>query len=100
MEDDVPKKTKEERNRLILELQESISVKRNKRWIGKNVPVLVEGLSRKSRRSVKAGTVQLCGRARSNKTVVFEGTTELTGKIIEVEISDATANTLKGRRVK
>ncbi|MBI3990709.1 MAG: tRNA (N6-isopentenyl adenosine(37)-C2)-methylthiotransferase MiaB [Candidatus Omnitrophica bacterium] len=99
LKDDVPKKVKEERNYALLELQENIAVRKNKELIGKTIPVLVEGLSSKARQAAKCGTSQLCGRTRINKIAVFDGASDLKGKFVEVEICDATANTLIGRKV-
>lgn len=87
--DDVPLEVKKERNQRLLKLQDEISLKKNKRSIGTEVEVLVEGISKNNKD-------RLMGRTRRNKIVVFSGTDDLTGKLVKVKIVDATAHTLYG----
>ncbi|MEJ2109648.1 MAG: 30S ribosomal protein S12 methylthiotransferase RimO [Acidobacteriota bacterium] len=44
----IPSRTAEKRRRILMKQQESISVQKNRKLIGKRMPVLVEGLSRES----------------------------------------------------
>ena len=87
--DDVPLERKKERNQALLELQEEISLKQNRRWIGKEMEVLVEGPS-------KRNPNKLMGRTRQNHIAVFEGGTELAGSLVHVTVAEATALTLFG----
>lgn len=89
--DDVAAHKKTERIVRLNELQKSISLKKNQAAIGRTYEVLVEGPSRKR-------PEDWMGRTDGNKIVIFpEGDFE-TGDLIQVEIHDATANTLLGRQ--
>ncbi|HXG50913.1 MAG TPA: tRNA (N6-isopentenyl adenosine(37)-C2)-methylthiotransferase MiaB [candidate division Zixibacteria bacterium] len=88
-EDDVAEEIKKERLLKVQNLQREISLRRNRERIGAVEEVLVEGESRK-----KNG--QLTGRARSNRIVNFDGPEELTGALVAVRITGATANSLLG----
>ncbi len=73
----------------LIELSEKCSEEQNRKYIGKTLPVLVEGVSRK-------GGNELCGKTDSARMVIFTGTPEMTGRIINVRITDAKLNTLCG----
>lgn len=60
--------------------------------IGKEVEVLVEGISKK-------GKNQLAGKTRDFKICVFDGTEDLIGQLVRVRIYKATSGTLIGERV-
>lgn len=92
LEDDVPKKVKEERNRFLLELQAEISLKKNNGLVGTEVEILVDGRSRKDAK-------RLSGRTRTDKVVVFEGDRSFIGKLAKVAIDQATTYTLMGECV-
>ncbi|MDO8092671.1 MAG: tRNA (N6-isopentenyl adenosine(37)-C2)-methylthiotransferase MiaB, partial [Candidatus Brocadiales bacterium] len=85
--DDVPEEIKKERNQLLLELQRRISAEANRKMIGKTVEVLVEGSS-------KSDTKKLTCRTRQNQIAVFEGSSNLTGKLVNVTVYDSTDLTL------
>lgn len=85
--DDVPLEKKKERNQALLELQEEISLRRNRRWIGQEVEVLVEGASRRN-------PDKMMGRTRQNHIAVFDGWTELAVGLAKVTVARATALTL------
>jgi tRNA-2-methylthio-N6-dimethylallyladenosine synthase len=89
MADDVPAEEKARRNQLLLELQRSISLEKNRADAGKTVEVLVEGPSKKDPR-------HLSGRTRANQIVVFDGPERLAGELVSVRIEEATALTLFG----
>ncbi len=86
--DDVPREVKEERNQLLLALQDEISLKRLRRYEGQTVDVLIEGPGKREG--------QLFSRTRGNHGVIIAGSPELIGKTIPVTIADATAHTLFG----
>lgn len=85
--DDVPEEIKKERNQILLELQKEISTEENKKMIGKAVEVLVEGSSKSDKK-------RLTGRTRQNQIVVFDGPSNLAGKLINVTVYDSTDLTL------
>ncbi len=90
LKDDVPDETKRARNLKLLELQKKISLELNKKIIGKEVQVLVEGAS-------KSDPNRLSGRTRQNHIVVFDGLQELVGKLVGVVIHEVTDLTLFGK---
>ena len=90
LKDDVPDETKRARNMKLLELQKQISLEVNKKIIGKEVQVLVEGAS-------KSDPNRLSGRTRQNHIVVFNGSQELVGKLVGVLIHEVTDLTLFGK---
>jgi len=88
--DDVPDSVKKERLARLQVLQEELSLRKNRAEVGKILPVLVEGAS------LDAGG-QMSGRTPHARIVNFDGGPEMTGDILEVEITDASAYSLKGR---
>lgn len=89
LEDDVADEVKRARNMRLLELQKGISLEENRKMIGRMVEVLAEGTS-------KSDSNKLTGRTRQNHIVVFNGSRELVGKLINVLIYEATDLTLHG----
>jgi len=90
LKDDVPDETKRARNMKLLELQKHISLEENKKMIGKEVQILVEGAS-------KSDPNRLSGRTRQNHIVVFNGSQDLVGKLVGVVIHEVTDLTLFGK---
>jgi len=90
--DDVPWEEKKWRNVALLDIQAAVNLEENRRFVGREVEVLVEGTSKRDPR-------RLTGRLRTNHIVVFEGSPELAGQLIKVRVTDATALTLAGDRV-
>jgi len=103
-DDDVPDEEKRRRNQELLMLQNQISAEENQKEIGKMVKVLVEGPSKSSRtesnhpnnNKTESPTIQLTGRTHADRIVVFNGSPNQIGQIIEVTIHDATPHTLLG----
>ncbi|MGE5355498.1 MAG: tRNA (N6-isopentenyl adenosine(37)-C2)-methylthiotransferase MiaB [Deltaproteobacteria bacterium] len=88
--DDIPMEIKKKRLNEIIKLQNSISLAHNKKDIGKNFEILIEGKSKKSQSEMK-------GRNTQNKVVVFPGRENLKpGDYVIVKITEATSATLKG----
>ncbi|GIK78076.1 MAG: tRNA (N6-isopentenyl adenosine(37)-C2)-methylthiotransferase MiaB [Acidobacteria bacterium] len=87
----VPHPVKRERMGRLVELVQRRARERAQRFVGRTVEVLVEGPSR-------TDPSRLRGRARHNKTVNFDGTAG-PGDLVEVEITDATSQTLLGHEV-
>jgi len=88
-EDQIDEATKSSRLSQVLELQNSISLKRYNMMVGKTVEVLVEGIS-------KGGNGQLSARTRANHVVNFEGPKELIGKFCDIIINKASYHSLSG----
>jgi len=87
---DVPLEVKKERLARLIDLQESISRQRNRDLEGRRFEVLVE-------RPAKRPPGAMAGRTRGDKTVVFPGSADLAGRLIEVEIISSNGHTLFGR---
>jgi len=97
--DDVPPAVKQQRLQALMDAQNHISLQDNRQLIGSSVEVLTEGPSKRQRHAPAAGaeSVQLTGRTITDKIVVFDGPQDLTGKIVTVEITDASPLTLFAR---
>jgi tRNA-2-methylthio-N6-dimethylallyladenosine synthase len=94
-EDDVPNEVKMDRLQTLIELQKTISQKKNKESIGRTEEVLIDGKSKRDKSSWK-------GKGRSNKTVIIpkgENDNKLLGEIVKVKITDADSFTLFGEIV-
>lgn len=89
LKDDVPDDAKRSRNLKLLELQKRISLEENKKMIGKQARVLAEGVS-------KSDANRLSGRTGQNHIVVFRGSPDLVGKLVDIVIKDVTDLTLYG----
>ena len=88
--DDVPDEVKGERCRRLQELQKDISLRKNRRLIGSEQEILVEGPSR-------LGRDQLMGRTRTNRIVNFvPDEVTVVGELAKVRVMDATPNSLVG----
>ena len=87
--DDVPEDVKLRRLQEMIDLQMELSLESNKRDIGKEFEVLVEGYSKRSKE-------QLSGRTSQNKVVLFENQGQKVGDLVRVKIKDASAITLFG----
>ncbi len=89
--DDIPDRIKGLRVAQLVELQRSITLKRNRRYIGKNVEILVE-------RDATRSSTQAMGKTDGNITVVWDKKTGDVGPgaLITKHIVDASAATLYG----
>ncbi|MBI2360091.1 MAG: tRNA (N6-isopentenyl adenosine(37)-C2)-methylthiotransferase MiaB [Deltaproteobacteria bacterium] len=87
--DDVSEEVKKERLAEVQRLQNEISLRKNKHFIGAVQEILVEGPSK-----LKRG--QITGRTRTNKIVNSMGPITLSGSLTEVKIAGASANSLLG----
>ncbi len=99
--DDVPEQTKKRRNNELLAIQNAISEEDNQRFLGSEVEILVEGLSkaarvRKDDALDDASVVQLMGRTLCDRIVVFDGNPRQIGQFLPVTVYDANAHTLFG----
>ncbi|MDE6331913.1 MAG: tRNA (N6-isopentenyl adenosine(37)-C2)-methylthiotransferase MiaB, partial [Muribaculaceae bacterium] len=87
MPDNVPEEVKIERLNRMIALQNRLSAESNRRDIGKEFEVLVEGVSKRS-------TEQFVGRTSQNKTCVLPRGTYRVGELVKVRVKDATSATL------
>ncbi|MDE0145348.1 MAG: tRNA (N6-isopentenyl adenosine(37)-C2)-methylthiotransferase MiaB [Nitrospira sp.] len=92
--DDVPEAVKSERVTQLVDLQRTISSRKNRQVIGTDVDVLVEGNAKKSSR-------QWMGHTESNVTVVWDkdALPLSLGDRITIKVDDASASTLFGTPV-
>jgi tRNA-2-methylthio-N6-dimethylallyladenosine synthase len=84
----VPADFKRERVEHLIALTQQLALASHRRWVGRRVEVLVEGVSRDGLRRR--------GRTRQNVTVNVSGTVE-PGAIVAVEVTEATSTTLRAR---
>ncbi len=82
MAEQVPLAVKKERLQRLVALQNSISLEHNQEYLGQNVQVLVEGLS-------KNNPDFYTGRTSSNKIVIFKGQPEQIGQLVDLTITGA-----------
>jgi tRNA-2-methylthio-N6-dimethylallyladenosine synthase len=87
MPDNVPEDVKIERLNRMIALQNELSAESNRRDIGREFDVLVEGVAKRSKE-------QRVGRNEQNKTCVFPRGEYRIGDTIRVRVTDATSATL------
>ena len=93
--DDVPDDVKKRRNNELLEIQDAISRERNVEFIGRDVEILVEGVTK----CYENGGFQLSGRTSCDRIVVFDAEDEaIVGRFIKLKIAAAAPFTLFGER--
>ena len=90
--DDVPEEVKIRRLNELIALQNELSAESNRRCIGKEYDVLLEGVSKRSRE-------QLFGRTEQNKVVIVNRADHHIGDTVRVRITESTSATLKGEEV-
>lgn len=90
--DDVPEEVKIRRLNELITLQNELSAESNRRCIGKEYDVLLEGVSKRSRE-------QLFGRTEQNKVVIVNRADHHIGDTVRVRITESTSATLKGEEV-
>jgi tRNA-2-methylthio-N6-dimethylallyladenosine synthase len=81
--DQVPKKVRVERLNRLIEMQNRITVERNRWEVGNIAEVLAEGPAHK-------GPGLLEGKTRTNKHVVFPGDRRLVGTLAKIRLTEAT----------
>jgi len=90
--DDVPLEVKKERLARLQKLVNQQAARISQRMIGSTQRILVEGESKKDQK-------QLAGRTENNRVVNFDGNPRLVGEFIDVVITEALSNSLRGRVV-
>ena len=98
LKDDVPKKEKERRYKILTEILKETALEKNEKYIGKEVEVLVEKQEAKNKRQV------YFGKTKTYKTVKLQTTnyklqTNSVGQFIKVKIIDALPWGLKGKLI-
>ncbi|AHM80657.1 TRNA 2-methylthioadenosine synthase [Klebsiella pneumoniae 30660/NJST258_1] len=93
MVDDVPEADKKQRLYILQERINQQAMAWSRRMLGTVQRILVEGTSRKN-------IMELSGRTENNRVVNFEGTPDLVGKFVDVEIVDVYTNSLRGKIVR
>ena len=92
MVDDVPMDVKKERNQILLGLQEQVSKIRTASYVGKEVEVLVEGPTARSKN-------RYSGRTDTNMICIFDapenGAKDLIGKLAKLRVVGSTPLTLQ-----
>jgi len=88
--DDVPLEQKKARLMRLQELVNSQAARISHGMVGSTQRILVEGESRKSSK-------QLAGRTENNRIVNFDGPARLVGEFVDVVITEALNNSLRGR---
>ena len=88
--DDVPREEKRRRWRVLQDLMEDITLRKNQEFVGKTVEVLVDKYEEK-------GEMKVCaGNSREMKLVNFAGGNEDIGKLVNVKINKAREWVLEG----
>lgn len=116
-EDNVPEEVKRRRNNELLAVQNQISTEESEKFIGQEVEILVEGMSKSANKLTILGQseeaadggeantrgaadsnsiVQLTGRTPCDRIVVFDGPKSLIGEMKKVKITKANPFTLFG----
>ena len=90
--DDIPEEVKVRRLNELIAQQNELSAESNKRCIGKEFDVLLEGVSKRSKD-------QLFGRTGQNKVVIIDRGTHHIGETVRVMITESSSATLKGKVV-
>jgi tRNA-2-methylthio-N6-dimethylallyladenosine synthase len=88
--DELPLAAKKERLMRLQELVNSQAAKISRAMVGSSQRILVGGLSKKSPQ-------QLAGRTENNRVVNFDGHPRLVGRFVDVVITEALRNSLRGR---
>jgi tRNA-2-methylthio-N6-dimethylallyladenosine synthase len=92
LHDDVPPAVKKHRLAILKRRIDELAAAISQSMIGGVERVLVTGPSRKD-------AAQLCGRTGNNRVVNFDGGAELIGRFVDVRITEALPNSLRGERV-
>ncbi|MES9812550.1 MAG: tRNA (N6-isopentenyl adenosine(37)-C2)-methylthiotransferase MiaB [Candidatus Thiodiazotropha sp.] len=89
LQDDVPLALKQQRLERLQQLVNSQAQRISRRMVGTVQRILVE-------RPAKKNPAQLAGRTENNRVVNFDGPIELIGQFVEVRITEALPNSLRG----
>jgi len=87
--DDLPLETKKQRLRILQSRINQLAEEKSRSMLGTVERVLVEGVSLKNEN-------EICGRTENNRVVNFRADKALTGRIVNVKITGALPNSLRG----
>ena len=87
--DDLPTETKKQRLRILQSRINQLAEEKSRSMLGTVERVLVEGVSLKNEN-------EICGRTENNRVVNFRADKALTGRIVNVKITGALPNSLRG----
>ncbi|MBQ2459222.1 MAG: tRNA (N6-isopentenyl adenosine(37)-C2)-methylthiotransferase MiaB [Bacteroidaceae bacterium] len=87
--DDVPEETKLRRLNELIALQNELSAQSNRRCVGQEFDVLLEGVSKRNRE-------QLFGRTSQNRVVIIDRNGHRPGQTVRATITDSSSATLIG----
>ncbi len=90
MVDDVPEEEKKQRLYILQDRITQQAMAWSRRMLGTVQRILVEGTSRKN-------IMEMSGRTENNRVVNFEGTPNMVGKFVDVEITEVRTNSLRGK---
>jgi len=90
MVDDVSEDEKKQRLYILQDRITQQALAWSRRMLGTSQRILVEGTSRKS-------IMELSGRTENNRMVNFEGSPEMVGTFVDVEITEVRTNSLRGK---
>lgn len=93
MVDDVSEDEKKQRLYILQERVNQQAMQYSRRMLGTTQRILVEGTSRKN-------VMELSGRTENNRVVNFEGSPDMVGKFVDVEIVDVYPNSLRGKLIR
>ncbi len=91
-EDDVATDVKKKRLKQVQALINESTQRISRQMVGEIEAVLVEGLSKKDKQ-------QITGRTENNRVVNFNGSLDYVGQIVNVEITEALNNSLRGKMI-
>lgn len=89
MADDVPEEEKKQRLYILQDRINQQAQSYSRKMVGTVQRILVEGISRKN-------VMEMSGRTENNRVVNFEGSPELVGTFVDVEITEVRTNSLRG----
>lgn len=92
MENQIPDDIKNARLQKLIDIQNDISLEKNKKYLGKTLNVLVEGKSSKDDNFYS-------GRSEEFKLVNFKANEEDIGNIVKVKINDVKSFSMNGEKV-
>lgn len=87
--DQIPEDVKHERFNRLVDRVNLISAEKNVTFVGKTVKVLAEGRS-------KTNSSLFSGRTEGNKLINFESSEDISGRIVDVLVTNSTTFSLKG----
>ncbi|OQX95120.1 hypothetical protein B6I21_07105, partial [candidate division KSB1 bacterium 4572_119] len=93
MRETLDNEEKVNRIKILNKIQDEISLKKNRKMIGKTERILVEGPSKKAKPN------QYMGRTESSKIVVFTNPEPVKNSFINVKIVDVQGHTLFGEKI-